>query len=161
MYSRLLAVAGMVVLVACQRGAKTAQTDSAFATLQQRGETAMGVDQYTSQHVFEPLPDGGRIVLERKEADPAGTETIRAHMRTIATAFANGDFALPGFVHATSDVPGTAQMKRLRSEITYSARDLPRGGEVVIATKNPDAVTAIHDFLAFQRMDHRAGMHEQ
>jgi hypothetical protein len=157
----LLAVAGLVGLIACQRGAKTAQTDSAFATLQQRGETAMGVNQYTSQHVFEPLPDGGRIVLERKESDSVGTETIRAHMRTIANAFANGDFAVPGFVHAISDVPGTAQMRKLRSEITYTPRDLPRGAEVVIATKNPAAVTAIHDFLAFQRMDHRAAMHAQ
>jgi hypothetical protein len=58
-----------------------------------------------------------------------------------------------------TDVPGTATMQRLKAEITYTSRDLPRGGEVVIATKNPEAVTAIHDFLAFQRMDHRAGMH--
>jgi hypothetical protein len=137
----------------------SASNDSAFAALQQRGETAMGVDQYTSQHVFEPLPNGGRIVLQRKENDSTGEETIRAHMRTIATAFASGNFALPGFVHATADVPGTATMKRLKAEISYTPHDLPRGGEVVIATKNPEAVTAIHDFLAFQRMDHRAGMH--
>jgi hypothetical protein len=119
----------------------------------------MGVNQYTSQHVFEPLPDGGRIVLERKADDSTGEATIRAHMRTIAASFAKGDFALPGFVHAMADVPGTDRMKALQSEITYSERDLPRGGEVVIFTKNPDAVTAIHEFLAFQRMDHRAGMH--
>ena len=121
----------------------------------------MGVNQYTSQHVFEPLPDGGRIVLQRKEEDSAGTETIRAHMRTIATAFSNGKFTLPGFVHAMSDVPGTGAMKKLRADITYTPRDLPRGGEVVISTRNPDAVKAIHDFLAFQRMDHRAPMHAQ
>jgi hypothetical protein len=133
--------------------------DSSFARLQQRGETAMGVNQYTSQHVFEPLPDGGRIVLQRRETDSEGEATIRTHMRTIATAFSKGNFALPGFVHAMPDVPGTAQMAKLRSEISYRERDLPRGGEVVISTKNPEAVTAIHDFLAFQRMDHRAGMH--
>lgn len=119
----------------------------------------MGVDQYTSQHVFEPLPNGGRIVLQRKEADSAAEAVIRQHMQTIAKAFAAGDFALPGFVHAMKDVPGTQQMRTLRTEITYTARDLPRGGEVVIATTNPQAVAAIHDFLAFQRMDHRAGMH--
>jgi len=135
--------------------------DSAFATLQQRGETAMGVNQYTSQHVFEPLPDGGRIVLQRKDDDSVGTATIRAHMRTIAVAFSKGDFALPGFVHAMSDVPGTQQMTKLRSDISYTARDLPRGGEVVLSSKNPEAVKAIHDFLAFQRMDHRAPMHAQ
>ena len=150
---------GLATLLACRGAEKNPQSDSGFAKLQQRGETAMGVNQYTSQHVFGPLPDGGRVVLQRKESDSAGTETIRAHMRTIASAFANGDFALPGFVHATSEVPGTREMKALRAEITYTPRDLPRGGEVVIATKNPRAVAAIHDFLAFQRMDHRAGMH--
>ena len=136
-----------------------ASSDSAFATLQQRGDTAMGVNQYTSQHIFEPLPDGGRVVLQRKEADPKGEATIRAHMRTIADAFGRGDFALPGFVHATAEVPGTGVMKRLRGDIAYTPRDLPGGGEVVISSKNPEAVTAIHEFLAFQRMDHRAGMH--
>jgi hypothetical protein len=146
-------------LVACTARKETASADSSFAALQQRGETAMGVNQYTSAHIFEPLPIGGRIVLQRKETDSVGETTIRTHMRTIATGFANGDFALPGFVHAMSDVPGTAKMKALRSEITYSERDLPRGAEVVISTKNPDAVAAIHEFLAFQRMDHRAGMH--
>lgn len=119
----------------------------------------MGVNQYTSAHIFESLPNGGRIVLQRKGSDSIGESTIRTHMRTIATAFASGDFALPGFVHAMADVPGTGKMKALRSEITYSERDLPRGAEVVISTKNPDAVAAIHEFLAFQRMDHRAEMH--
>jgi hypothetical protein len=146
-------------LIACQSGEKKGQSDSAFAVLQQRGESVMGVDQYTSQHVFEPLANGGRIILQRKEDDISGTATIRAHMRTIAAAFSKGDFALPGVVHAMSNVPGTAEMKELRSEISYTPRDLPRGGEVVIASNNPKAVAAIHDFLAFQRMDHRAGMH--
>jgi hypothetical protein len=119
----------------------------------------MGVNQYTSQHVFEPLPNGGRIVLQRKETDSAGEAVIRAHTRTIASAFSAGNFALPGFVHAMADVPGTATMTRLKAEINYTAYDITRGGEVIIATKNPEAVTAIHDFLSFQRMDHRAGMH--
>src|SRR4051794_15762477 len=102
--------AGMLVIavVACSRGnAPAASSDEKFAALQQRGATAMGVDQYTSQHVFEPLPTGGRIVLQGKETDSTGEETIRTHMRTIASAFATGNFALPGFVHAMSDVPGT------------------------------------------------------
>ena len=157
--STIIGVAASLALAACTARKETATADSGFAALQQRGETAMGVDQYTSAHVFEPLPNGGRIALQRKETDSLGEATIRTHMRTIATSFANGDFALPGFVHAMTDVPGTIRMKALRSDINYSERDLPRGAEVVISTKNPDAVAAIHEFLAFQRMDHRAGMH--
>jgi hypothetical protein len=155
----ILALA-IFALAACSKS-KRAQVDgdSSFTRLQQRGETAMGVDQYTSEHVFEPLPDGGRIVLQRNQSDSAGEATIRAHMSAIATAFSEGDFTIPGFVHAMSDVPGTQVMKKLRAEISYSAHELPRGGEVRITTRNPDAIAAIHEFLAFQRTDHRAGMH--
>ena len=150
----------VAVAISCTRADEgKARSDSSFAALQQRGETAMGVNQYTSEHVFESLPTGGRIVLQRKDPDSLGEAAIRAHMRTIASAFSNGNFALPGFVHATSEVPGTAVMKALKAEITYKPGDLPRGAEVVISTKNPRAVSAIHDFLAFQRMDHRTGMH--
>ena len=136
----------------------SAKNDSVFAALQKRGEMTMGVDQYTSMHRFEPLPDGGRIVLQRDSADSAGEATIRAHMKTIAAAFAAGDFTSPEFVHAMDSVPGTAVMSKLKNEITYTASDLPRGGEVRITTKNAEAVKAIHDFLAFQRHDHHAGM---
>lgn len=157
---RLLVALALLAIVACGREEKAGVgADSSFAALQQRGETAMGVDQYTSQHVFEPLPDGGRIVLQRKESDSVGEAVIRAHMREISAAFSKGNFAIPGFVHATTEVPGTATMRRLKGEISYTPRDLPGGAQVVITTRNPEAVSAIHEFLAFQRMDHRAGMH--
>jgi len=118
----------------------------------------MGVDQYTSAHVFEPLPDGGRIVLQRDSVDPAGTATIRAHMADIADRFARGDFSLPGFVHA-QEVPGTAVMAARRSVIQYRADTLPRGAEVRIRTDDAAAIAAIHAFLAFQAQDHRAASH--
>lgn len=120
----------------------------------------MGVDQYTSTHVFEDLPDGGRIVLDREDAsDSAGIRTIREHMRTIADAFARGDFAAPGLVHAQV-VPGTAVMAARRDAIRYTATDRPAGAEVRITTTDPAAVAAVHEFLAFQRSDHRAAGHE-
>ncbi len=141
-------------------GSPRTGTDSAFAGVQQRGAQVMGVDQYTSAHVFESLPDGGRIILERPDvADSVGIATIREHMRTIATAFARGDFAAPGLVHA-QQVPGTDVMRELRQAITYRAADRPRGAELRISTTNARAVRAVHDFLAFQRLDHRAPGHE-
>src|SRR5437764_4105242 len=54
----------------------SAKNDSVFAALQKRGEMTMGVDQYTAAHRFEPLPDGGRIVLQRASADRAGEATL-------------------------------------------------------------------------------------
>ncbi|HUR00439.1 MAG TPA: hypothetical protein VM166_13370, partial [Gemmatimonadaceae bacterium] len=148
-------LAGAAFLCSCSSKTKTDPgADSSFAKVQRQGAAVMGVDQYTSQHVFESLPDGGRIVLEREENDPTGEAAIRAHMRTIAEAFRRGDFSLPGVVHSMSDVPGTSEMRRLSTDITYTPRDLPRGGELLISTKNAAAVAAIHEFLAFQNRDH-------
>ncbi|MDQ3136845.1 MAG: hypothetical protein M3Q93_04590 [Gemmatimonadota bacterium] len=127
--------------------------DTAFAGVQSRGQVAMGVDQYTSTHAFESLPDGGRIVLQRDRADSLGTATIRAHLQQIARAFAAGDFGLPGLVHA-QDVPGTTTMTARRQVIRYTMDTLPRGGMVRLHSSDAAAVRAIHEFLAFQRRDH-------
>lgn len=132
----------------------TSSDDSAFAGVQDRGHEAMGVDQYTSEHRFEPLADGGRIELQRDNADRAGVATIRAHMRDIADRFSRGDFTIPGFVHA-QEVPGTRVMAGRKERITYQANDLPGGAEVRIRSSDSAAVVAVHEFLAFQRTDHR------
>lgn len=132
--------------------------DHAFHALQERGKTAMGVNQYTSTHRFDALPDGGRIELQREVDDPAGVEQIRRHLREIADAFSRGDFSIPGFVHA-QEVPGTAVMAAKKDAIAYTFNELPRGGEVRIVTRDPEAVRAVHEFMAFQRSDHRSGGH--
>ncbi len=116
----------------------------------------MGVNQYTSTHLFTPLPDGGRIELQRNETDSAGVQQIRRHMATIACQFSTGDFHLPGFVH-DREVPGTSVMNARRSAITYTIESLPRGAALRLTTTDSSAVAAIHDFLAFQRQDHHAG----
>ena len=131
-------------------------SDSAFAALQMRGGEAMGVDQYTSTHRFDALPDGGRIELQRDADDPAGVAQIRRHLQDIEEAFTSGDFTTPAFVHMRQ-VPGTVIMAAKRALITCTFRELPRGGELRMTTEDPEALEAIHAFLAFQRQDHRAG----
>lgn len=155
----------VLLLPACRTAPRAAPASNAgdsagFAAMQARGQMVMGVDQYSSAHVFEDLPDGGRIVLDRPDTtDSAGIVTIRAHMRTIAEAFARGDFALPGQVH-DQVVPGTAVMAARRDLIRYQASDRPRGGEVRITTTDSTALSAVRSFLAFQRHDHHAAGHE-
>jgi hypothetical protein len=155
-------ICATLLLTACARGHdnRTTTSDTAFAVMQARGQMVMGVDQYTSAHVFEDLPDGGRIVLDRDSStDSAGIAAIRAHVRDIATSFREGDFTKPFAVHAQT-VPGTDVMTRLRDAISYEARDRPRGAEVLIRTSNTSAIRAVHEFLAFQRSAHRAAGHE-
>ena len=145
-----------MLLGACGRSKETDE----FAAMQERGQQVMGANQYTSAHVFEDLPDGGRVVLDRADAaDTAAITTIRVHMGDIATAFRAGDFTKPFQVHAQT-VPGTDVMTAKRSAITFEKIDRPRGGEVRMRSTDPAAVAAIHEFLAFQRDAHHAAGHE-
>jgi hypothetical protein len=154
----LLPLAGLIVSLACRSESRlvTGGGDSGSAGVQSRGAVAMGVNQYTSTHLFTPLPDGGRIELQRNGADSAGAEQVRRHMAMIARQFAAGDFRLPGFVHAR-DVPGTAVMAAKRADLRYTVESLPRGAALRIRTTDLEAIAAIHAFLAFQRQDHHAG----
>jgi len=153
--TRLSLTLGVILLVACGRS----RDADDFSAMQMRGEHVMGVNQYTSAHVFEDLPNGGRIVLERADAaDTADIKRIRAHMHEITDAFRAGDFTKPFEVHAQT-VPGTDVLAQKRGAISYVASDRPRGGEVRITTSDPAAVAAVHDFLAFQRGAHHAAAH--
>jgi hypothetical protein len=134
--------------------APSARKDSAFGAMQARGRIAMGVDQYTSIHRFDDLPDGGRIELQRDRDDSAGIAAIRAHMRAIARAFAAGDFSTPSMVHLES-VPGSATMRARRTAIRYEPLDLQRGAALRIRSDDRESIAAIHRFLAYQRREHR------
>ena len=140
-------------------GAAPPSHDSAHAAhdaMQQRGAEVMGVDQDTSVHVFEALPNGGIIELQRATDDSAGMRTIRAHLRAIAQAFALGDFSAPTYIHMGS-VPGARVMADRRNNIKYDYRDLPRGGALRISTADRIAQKAIWEFIAYQRNEHMAG----
>ncbi len=156
--TRLSVGIGCLVVALVSGGCKRA--DHHFAAMQSRGAHAMGVDQYTSAHVFEDLPDGGRVVLDRDDpTDTAAIATIRAHMRDIQAAFRAGDFTKPFAVHAQT-VPGTVVMRERRAAISYEVIERPRGGEVRIRSTDPVAVAAIHEFLAFQRQQHHSPSHQ-
>lgn len=164
--ARRVAPLALVAVAACVAPARGAAAqarpagDPAFAAVQARGAAVMGVDQAASHHVFETLPDGGRIVLRRDDpTDAAAVATIRAHLRAVAAAFARGDFTDPRRVHGR-EVPGSAEMAARRTAIAYEVADVAGGGAVRIRTTDPAAVAAVHAFLAFQRDDHRAPGHE-
>lgn len=159
MTSRLSTRLALTLTLILPAGVTAQSTDDTedpdFAALQERGGIGMGVDQYASTHLFDALPDGGRIEYQYDGDDPEGIEQIRRHLKEIQTAFAAGDFSTPAFVHA-QEVPGTAVMAARREHIEYRYTDLPRGGELRLVTEDPEALAAIREFMAFQRADHRA-----
>lgn len=117
----------------------------------------MGFDQDKTTHHFRLFDNGGAIDVAVKDADDkTNRDAIRAHLPHIATLFAAGDFAIPGFVHA-QDVPGTADLGRLKGDIKYAYVETPQGGRVDIVTTHPGALAAVHAFLRFQIADHKTG----
>ena len=149
---RLLSLS-LLALVACSSSKPDTPTDSTFAAMQNRGQMAMGVDQYQSKHRFTPTPDGGTIELQSDTGDSLDVAQIRAHLKLIQHAFKAGDFSTPTFVHAHA-MPGSSAMSANSKLIEYSYKDLPRGGEVRITSSDKIAVKAIHDFLDAQSSEH-------
>jgi hypothetical protein len=145
----------VLLVSACRAQSAATPADSGFAAMQQRGHMAMGVDQYTSTHTFDALPDGGRITLVRDASDSAGVGQIRAHLRLIQHAFQAGDFSTPAFVHMKT-MPGTEAMASRRNVITYTYSDVPGGGAVRMTTRDSTALAAIHEFMGAQRGEHHA-----
>jgi hypothetical protein len=152
---KMILVAALALIAAQPAPGQTTKPDSTFHAMQMRGRIVMGVDQYTSSHKFESLPDGGRIELQRDVADETGVKVIREHLAAIAHAFSKGDFTAPALVHL-KEVAGAAEMTARKALIRYHYKELARGGEIRIQTKDPEAVRAIHAFLAFQRSEHHA-----
>ncbi len=124
------------------------------ATLEGRGNAAMGFEQSKTTHHFLLRPDGGVIQVQANDPkDSASLEQIRKHFHHIAAAFAVGDFHVPMLVHDAIP-PGTTAMKRLSEKIQYIYEETATGARVVIKTADPSAIDAIHDFLRYQIHEH-------
>ena len=127
------------------------------ADLTSRGNSAMGFDEDKTTHHFLQNSSGGTIqVTANDPADTASRDTIQHHLQHIAERFRAGDFDIPMFVHDQLP-PGVPVMKRLKAEISYKYVAMDRGGRVEISTKNAEAITAIHEFLRFQIVEHHTG----
>jgi hypothetical protein len=156
----LALVLATVLLIHAQQQPKKADgsmTHPAMEEMNRRGDEGMGFDQMKTTHHFLLANDGGVIQVEaNKASDKESSAQIRQHLRHIAMMFSDGNFDTPMFVHAQKP-SGVEVMKQLKAEITYKFEETRRGGRVRIASNNPDAIKAIHDFLRFQITEHKTG----
>ena len=118
----------------------------------------MGFDQDKTTHHFLLFEDGGAIDVSVKDANDAkNRDAIRSHLPHIAMMFGEGDFNVPMLVHETKNVPGAADLARLKSRLTYSYVHTSAGGRVSIVTTDREALDALHKFLKYQIAEHRTG----
>ncbi|MGH9713825.1 MAG: hypothetical protein ACRD5M_11060 [Candidatus Acidiferrales bacterium] len=155
-----LVACGLLLQYAVFPAASSAQDDAKrehHCDMISRGNDEMAFDAAKTTHHFLQTPTGGAIeVTANDSADSASRDAIQQHLQHIAKRFKEGDFDIPMFVHDQVP-PGVPVMKRLKAEINYEYVAMDRGGRVEIATKNTEALAAIHDFLRFQIQEHHTG----
>jgi hypothetical protein len=123
----------------------------------QHGDMAMGFSHLKTTHHFRLLPSGGSIEVQANDPeDKVSRDQIRQHLEQLPKAFREGNFSAPMETHGRVP-PGVPTMQQLKSEIAYKYVRTSRGGKVLISTKNPKALEAVHEFLRFQIQDHGTG----
>ena len=134
-----------------------APTPDHHAAVNERGDHVMGFDHEKTTHHFRLTKSGG--VIEVSANDPKDKETrdaIRQHMGHIVKMFSEGDFNAPMLIH-TQVPPGVPEMKANLKAITWKAVNTKTGANIVITSKDPAMIKAIHEFLTFQIQDHQTG----
>lgn len=158
--SRLFLITGVLLALAviCTTASPQDGSGSSHgAGMNERGEQVMGFSQPKTTHHFYLSRDGGVIQVEANESsDTASRDELREHLAHIANMFSHGDFNAPMLIHAQTP-PGVPEMKRLMGKIEYRFEQTNRGGRVVISTSDPQALSAVHDFLRFQIHEHQTG----
>jgi len=157
-YHYLTALAfGLAMVAAAQEHQQDPAMQHDHSTMESRGNEAMGFDQASTTHHFLNRWDGGTIRVTAKDAkDQASIDQIRTHLKEIAKSFAAGDFEKPNFIHAKNP-PGSDTLRRLKDQVKYEYRSIADGAEIVITSKNAEAIKAVHDFFAMQIKEHKTG----
>lgn len=154
-FVRIAILAGL----AAPLSAQTTPTPGAdhHAAVNERGDHVMGFDHDKTTHHFRLTQSGG--VIEVSANDPNDRESrdaIRQHMGHIVKMFSEGDFNAPMLIHGQVP-PGVPEMKTRLKLIQWKPVATKTGASIVITSKDPAAIAAIHQFLRFQIEDHQTG----
>lgn len=123
----------------------------------ERGDHVMGFDHAKTTHHFALTKTGGRIEISANRGDDLDSiGAIRGHLPHIARMFSEGDFEAPMLIHDRVP-PGVPTMKRNPRAIVWKYEQSAAGGRIVATTKDGEALSALHVFLAFQIEDHETG----
>jgi glutamine phosphoribosylpyrophosphate amidotransferase len=156
MKSFLLVLICTAMIVGSSDG-QTQQSQTGQDAMEHRGNQGMGFDQQKTTHHFLLRKDGGAIqVTAKSTSDKESLDEIRMHLQHIRRAFQSGEFNIPMFVHDQTP-PGVPVMTKLKDQIHYKYEAVKDGGRVLISSKNPEAISAVHDFLKFQITEHKTG----
>jgi hypothetical protein len=99
--------------------------------------------------VPELLSDGGRLAVTG--TDDAQAAAIRRVLERVAAAYRLGDFRWPRGKDA--EPHGTSLLAERGERVRYTVEARPRGGAIRFRTSDPEAASAVQDFLTSRRTD--------
>lgn len=138
-----------------------AQASPPPATLEQRqadvrarGPDVMAFALGATQHVFEKTPNGGTQRVRARDGHTEQVPLIRAHLKSIAQAFAARDFSGPAHIHGAG-MAGLAELAAApTSALQVSYRDLGDGAELTYRAETDALRDAVHRWFDAQLADH-------
>lgn len=158
-YFWLILLMTVLSATACNKASEQKQMnhDSHLKMVNEQGDKAMGFSHEKTTHHFRLFADGGAIEVTANNANDAESrDQIRKHLGHIAQMFSGGNFDAPMLTHGKVP-PGVPVLQKMKTEVSYTFAEIENGGRVRIKTNNPEALTAVHEFMRFQISDHQTG----
>jgi len=120
-----------------------------------RGVHVMPFDLELTTHVFSKSATGGiQKVIVKDVTNTKQINLVREHLSKILCEFQQGNFSNPAKIHGDT-MPGLEALRKAKpKEINFVYKDLPNGAEITYFTKNPNLITAIHQWFDAQLSDH-------
>ena len=154
---RAAAILASLAVPLCAQTTPTPSPHDHHAAVNERGDHVMGFDHEKTTHHFLLTKSGGVIQVSANDPkDTASRYAIQQHMGHIAKMFSEGDFNAPMLIHAQVP-PGVPEMKTNLKAIRWKNVHTKTGANIVITSKDPAMIKAIHQFLIFQIQDHQTG----
>jgi hypothetical protein len=116
----------------------------------------MPFDISRSMHIFKMTVEGGieRVVVREPGASDE-IALIQQHLRHEAERFQKGLYTDPAQLHG-ANMPGIRELVESASQIRVSYSALPDGAEIIFATRDLHALTAVHRWFGAQLSEHGA-----
>ena len=120
-----------------------------------RGAHVMPFDLNLTTHVFTKTRQGGiQQVIVKDPENTTQIKLIREHLQKIADEFRQGVFSDPSKIHGDS-MPGLQSLKQANPEqLKIEYQKIPQGAQITYTAKNPELITAIHQWFNAQLTDH-------
>jgi len=119
-------------------------------SLLSRVNKVSGFDSERVVRHFYILKNGGAIEVSAKDPnDEATVKAVQVYLKKESDLWTKGNFENQTAIYGRLP-EGTPQLKKMRDEVTFEAVREDNGGVLRMFTVNPQARSAIYDYLRFQ-----------